>query len=148
MNWSVHPAKKNIKKTFVVLIFIVFFTFVIGFVYGIFWSILGLLILFFSLHSYFFPTRYEIDGEKITVKNIFGVQKRLLNEFKKVYKGKNGILLSPFRRKTFLNNFRGIFLLMPDERGPIEDFLVKRINELNTVVGNDGQDINGRSESK
>ncbi|OGC41411.1 hypothetical protein A2Y85_02540 [candidate division WOR-3 bacterium RBG_13_43_14] len=148
MNWSVHPAKKNIKKTFIALIFIAFFMVAVGFIYGIFWAILGLLILFFSLHSYFFPTRYEITEDKIIINNILGFQKRTLSEFKKVYKGKNGLLLSPFRGRTFLNNFRGVFLLMPEERASIEEFLITRVKEINNITENEQQDINGKSASK
>ncbi len=148
MIWSVHPAKKNPKKTYLVLGFIVIFMVAISFIYGIFWAILGLLILFFSLHSYFFPTRYEVNDEKVIIKNIFGVQKRSLNEFKKVYKGKNGLLLSPFRHKTFLNNFRGIFLLMPEERDTIETFLINRLKEINNIEEKQQPRENEKSANK
>lgn len=143
MKWSVHPAKKTPRKTFLALSFIVIFMFAVGFIYGVFWAILGVLILFFSLHSYFFPTRYEVDEGKVLIKNIFGTQRRSLSEFKKVYKGKNGILLSPFRRKTFLNNFRGIFLFLPDDRTGIEDYLIGRIQEINNVGEAPAKDPDG-----
>ena len=54
-------------------------------------------------------------------------QRRELCEFKRLYEGKNGVLLSPFRRKTFLNQFRGVFLLLPAGRDEI-------INYLNTII--------------
>jgi hypothetical protein len=127
MNWSVHPAKRNLNKTVLSAVFIVAFVVVVAVFYGLFWSLFGFIILFISVHSYFFPTAYDINDEEIIIKNIFMTQKRKLSEFRRVYVGKNGVLLSPFRRKTFLNQFRGVFILMPEEREVILSFLQARI---------------------
>jgi hypothetical protein len=123
MNWSVHPAKDNYKKTILSLVFIIGFLVFIAVFYGLFWGLLGFVILVVSLYSYFFPTHYEVDHEYVTIKNMFITQHRRLAEFKKVYRGKNGILLSPFKRKTILNQFRGVFLLLPKEREAIEEYV-------------------------
>lgn len=123
MKWSVHPANDNFIKTIFSLIFIVGFLVFVSIFYGVFWSILGFIILFVSLYSYFFPSHYEVNQEQVIIRNIFLAQRRRLAEFKKVYRGKNGILLSPFKRKTFLNQFRGVFLLLPRERQEIENYV-------------------------
>jgi hypothetical protein len=59
-------------------------------------------------------------------------QKRKIREFKRLYEGKNGVLLSPFRHKTFLNQFRGVFLLLPSERDKI-------VNYLNTIINRNSE---------
>ncbi|MDH4210194.1 MAG: hypothetical protein OEV79_01940 [candidate division WOR-3 bacterium] len=127
MNWNVHPAKRNLNKAVLSAIFIVAFVVIVAVFYGLFWSLFGFIILFVSVHSYFFPTAYDINDEEIIIKNIFMTQKRKLSEFRRVYVGKNGVLLSPFRRKTFLNQFRGVFVLMPEEHEEILTFLRARI---------------------
>lgn len=123
MKWSVHPANDNFLKTIFTLVFIVGFLVFVSIFYGVFWCILGFIILSVSLYSYFFPSHYEVNQEQVIIRNIFLTQRRRLAEFKKVYRGKNGILLSPFKRKTFLNQFRGVFLLLPRERQEIEDYV-------------------------
>lgn len=133
MKWSVHPAKDNHKKTVLSLIFIIAFLIFIAIFYGIFWSFLGFVILFVSLYSYFFPSTYELDDEYVTIRNMFITQRRKLTEFKKVYQGKNGILLSPFKRKTILNQFRGVFLLLPKDRTEIEKYVRELIEKSNAV---------------
>ena len=141
MKWTVHPAKRDLTKTIVSGLFITVFIVLVGIFYGIFWSIFGFVVLFVSLHSYFFPTTYEIDDQEVTVKNIFMTQRRKLSEFRKVYVGRNGTLLSPFRRKTFLNRFRGVFLLLPEQREDILEFLRARIEkteEEKTETSNGG----------
>lgn len=123
MRWSVHPAKKNQTKAILSLVFILGFLIFVFLFYGILWGILGLLFLFFSLHAYYFPTQYEINGEEIIIKSIFATQKKKLREFKKIYQGKNGVLLSPFKHKTLLNHFRGLFLFLPAQRDEIINYL-------------------------
>jgi hypothetical protein len=127
MKWSIHPARNHRVKTVLTGGFIAGFLVFVTVYYGTVFGILGLLILFFSLHSYYFPTHYEVTNDAIITKNIFLTQRRDLSEFKKLYRGKNGVLLSPFNRKTFLNHFRGIFLLLPEQRDEIIAFLEERI---------------------
>jgi len=127
MNWTVHPAKRNLNKTVLSAGFIIAFMVIVAVFYGLFWSLFGFIILFVSVHSYFFPTTYDINDEEIIIKNIFMTQRRKLSEFRRVYVGKNGVLLSPFRRKTFLNQFRGVFVLMPEKNTEILHFLRARI---------------------
>ncbi len=127
MNWSVHPARDNPVKTILSLTFIFGFLSLILIFYGIFWSLLGLIFLFASLHSYFFPTHYTLDEESVQIKSIFATQKRSLREFKKIYLGKNGVLFSPFRHKTFLNQFRGVYLLLPPKKEEVISYLNNHI---------------------
>lgn len=127
MNWSVHPAKYNRTKTTLSLIFIVGFLTYVAIFFGVIFSIIGVIILFASLHSYYFPTHYEVNETMIVIKTIFATQRRELKEFKKVHLGKNGILLSPFKKKTFMNQFRGVFLLLPEKRDDIVNYLNERI---------------------
>jgi hypothetical protein len=140
MKWTVHPAKRDLTRTISSGFFVTAFIVFVGIFYGIFWSIFGFVVLFVSLHSYFFPTSYEISDEQVVIKNIFMTQRRKLSEFRKVYVGRNGTLLSPFRRKTFLNQFRGVFLLLPEQRDEILEFLRARIEPKEEAAGAETED--------
>lgn len=137
MRWSVHPAKYHRTKTILTLIFIVGFLCFVGVFYGVFWSLLGFIILFFSLNSYFLPTHYEVTETEVIVRKMFMTQKRRLSDFRKIYRGKNGILLSPFTRKTFLNQFRGIFLFLPPGQSDIEQYLRAHVISDERTLEND-----------
>jgi energy-coupling factor transporter transmembrane protein EcfT len=128
MKWQIHPAKENMRKTIISVLFIAVFICLIAILYNFYWALLGLIFLVASLHSYYFPTFYEITEQEVIIKTIFSTQKRKLNEFKKIYIGKNGVLLSPFKHKTFLNSFRGVFLLLPGQRNEIIDYLQAKFN--------------------
>ena len=146
MKWSVHPARENVVKTIVSLIFIFAFLSYVSIFFGIVFAVVGFIILFVTLHSYYFPTNYELTDTEIVVTKFFGTQHRMLNEFRMVYEGKNGILLSPFSRKTFLNQFRGVYVLVPRERTKIVEYVKQHIAnrqdgtvEIDTKSGTDVQ---------
>jgi hypothetical protein len=130
MTWTVHPAKEKMRRTLLSTAFILCFLIFVSIFYGMLWGILGLAFLVVSLHSYYFPTSYSITPDEVIIKTVFATNKRKLSEFKKVYYGKNGILLSPFKHKTFLNNFRGVFLLLPQHRDEILKYMIERVEPV------------------
>lgn len=143
MKWSVHPAKRNRTKTALSAVLIIAFLGLVALFYGIFWGVFGFVVLLVSVHSYFFPTSYEVSGDEVMIKNIFMTQKRRLSEFRRVYEGKNGVLLSPFLHKTVLNQFRGVFLLLPEARDEVLAFLSDRIERKG-----EGKDGLGNGEQR
>jgi len=126
LTWTIHPARDNMRKTILSLIFIAVCLAFVFIFWGIVYGVIGLTFLFIALRPYYFPTHYELTTTQVIVKTLFYTQKRQLSEFKTVLRGKNGVLLSPFRHKTFLNNFRGIYLFLP----PDSELIVGRIREL------------------
>jgi hypothetical protein len=147
MKWSVYPAKAAPTKTILSLVFIFGFLVYVTIISGIFWAIFGLIVLFFTLQPYYFPTSYEVNEKELLIKKLFYIQRRKLSEFKKVYVGKNGVLLSPFRRKTFLNRFRGVFLFLPKENDEIVDFLKSVILEQQNVQKNSKNEVQSEKSS-
>jgi len=145
MKWKVHPAKNNMTKAIVVAVFVMVFVIYVGIFFGIFWSIFGLIVLFLSSYSFYFPTHYEVNDESVIIKSIFTRQIRSLQEFRKVLVGKNGALLSPFRHKTFLNRFRGVFLFLPKERQAIIDLLREKIEERSEEASDNSEIQNSKS---
>jgi hypothetical protein len=115
ITWQVHRAKEHPKKTLYVSIFIAAFIIFLIIFYGPFWAILALLVLFLSLNAYFLPTTYTLtDNEIIVDKKLFN-NKLEWSRFRKYYVTTTGIVLSPFTKRNFLDNFRGIHLLLPKE---------------------------------
>lgn len=138
MKWTVHPAKRDRTRTFLSAVLIAAFLVLVAVFYGLFWGIFGFVVLLVSVHSYFFPTSYEVTNDEVVIKNIFMTQKRKLVEFRRIYIGKNGVLLSPFHRKTVLNQFRGVFLLLPEKRDEVLAFLKERVEKDESHSGGNG----------
>lgn len=138
MIWKVHPACEDRRKLILALVIIVPVLAWLWISAGPFWAILGLLLIFLSLVSFFLPTEYSIDDDGIRIKRLIYTQYRPITEFKKIYILHNGILFSPFKKKTFLNNFRGVFLLFPKDRNPLLSYLESRFGDL--ITGSETND--------
>ncbi len=124
ISWEVFLAKENIKKTAFVTFFLTIVLIVVLFLLGIYWMLFSFLIFFFTLNTYFLPIEYTIDKEKVYIKKWFLKASTDTKRFKRYILLKNGFLLTPFKKDTFLNNFRGIHLIVPQEkRKEVEVFL-------------------------
>ncbi len=128
IKWEVLPARKNPKKAIFFTIFLIFIVLLYSFSFGIFWGIFAFLILFFTNISFFIRTEYEITDKKIIVKKLFYRIEKDWEWVKRIEVDKNGIFLSPFERKSWLDPFRGIFLLTHDPGKIYEEF--KRMGKI------------------
>ncbi len=111
MKWEVLPAKKNPKKFVFFLTFVVFVGLLFGLSFGPIFGILALLVILGSNANFFTKTKYEITKDKIIVKRPFYEIKKDWEWVKRIEIDKNGIFLSPFESKTWLDPFRGVYLL-------------------------------------
>jgi hypothetical protein len=129
ISWRVFPAKANPGKTTGVAVFLAALHVLIFIIYGLFWTLFALIVFFLALNSYFFPSDYFLDSEGILIDRGFYKNRRKWNEFRRLIHAKNGVVLSPFSKKTFLDNFRGIHLLLPKEREPILEFINRKLQK-------------------
>ncbi|MBS4016053.1 MAG: DUF4118 domain-containing protein [Candidatus Latescibacteria bacterium] len=115
INWQVHRAKEYPQKTIAVSIILgIFILFLVVF-YGLAWAVLAAVVLFASLNAYFLPTRYTFTDTDIVIDKKLFKNKLEWSRFRKYYKTTTGIVLSPFTKRNFLDNFRGIHLLLPKD---------------------------------
>jgi hypothetical protein len=115
ISWQVHRAKETPKKTFTVSIALGFFLIILIFFYGLPWAILAAVVLFASLNAYFLPTTYILTDTEIVIDKKLFKNKLEWSRFRKYYITTTGIVLSPFTKRNFLDNFRGVHLLLPKE---------------------------------
>jgi len=89
--------------------------------------VLSVVILLGSLSSFFLPTHYELDQEKIKVRFFLTKREREWSAFRSFYVDKNGVLLSPFAKPSRLENFRGIYVRFNQNKDQVVDFVKSRI---------------------
>ncbi len=128
ISWKVHRAKETPKKTLYVSILLGAFLFILILFYGLAWAILAAIVLFASLNAYFLPTTYTLTDTEILVDKKLFKNKLEWSRFRKYYITTTGIVLSPFTKRNFLDNFRGIHLLLPKENNEeIINFIKKKL---------------------
>ena len=128
LQWSSLPVKKNIWVSIGVILFL----FAIWFsVYlttsNPFLVALSVLIMLGSLSSFFLPTRYLLDDDKVRIKFFFTIREKKWGMFRSCYVDKNGILLSPFERPSRLENFRGLYIRFDRNKDQVVDFVKEKI---------------------
>ena len=128
LEWSTHPLKRNTLVSILVIVFL----FVVWFVVylttsSLFLTGLSVVIMLGSLSSFFLPTHYELDQEKIKVKFFLTTRQREWGAFRSFYVDKNGVLLSPFAKPSRLENFRGIYVRFHQNKDQVVDFVKSKI---------------------
>jgi hypothetical protein len=128
LKWSSHPVKKKTFISFLVIVFLsVVWLVVYLTTYSLFLTGLSVVIMLGSLSSFFLPTHYELDQEKIKVRFFLTKREREWSAFRSFYVDKNGVLLSPFAKPSRLENFRGIYVRFHQNKDQVVDFVKSRI---------------------
>lgn len=89
--------------------------------------LISFVFLFGSLSSFFFPTKYLMTDETITIRSVFRKNSVSWNRLKRYYIDKNGVFLSPFAQPSRLENFRGIYLRFGDNRECVINYVKSKM---------------------
>ncbi|MEO0122259.1 MAG: hypothetical protein ABIK41_05930 [candidate division WOR-3 bacterium] len=138
IKYEIFLFKENIKKSIFVSIFLIFLLGILLIFWGFFWFLFAFVLFFITLNNYFLKISYFLDEEGIRVKKFFIENFRRWDEFKKFLYTKNGLVLSPFLHKTYLDNFRGLHIFLPKNsllRKEVIDFITERISRNNLDTG-------------
>jgi hypothetical protein len=126
LSWTIHRARETPAKTALAIGFITAFTVFTFWVFGPALALLSLVVFFAALNSYFLPVTFRFTDAGIIVdKRVYKVNYKW-EQFRRWFRTSGGIVLSPFSRKTFLDNFRGVHLLLPRDPSAIIAYLDRR----------------------
>lgn len=128
LNWSTHPVKKKASISILVVVFLLVIWLVVYLTTSsLFLTFLSVVIMLVSLSSFFLPTYYELDQDKIRIRYFFTRREREWSAFRSFYVDRNGVLLSPFQRPSRLENFRGIYVRFNRNKDQVVDFVKSKI---------------------
>lgn len=126
--WVSHPMKRRPMVAATVSVFIVVCGVLIQVSTDSPWFAgLGMVVLFASLAKFYFPTKYELSDEGVTVKTTTQTLKKEWKLFRSFYRDKNGVLLSPFAEPSRLENFRGMYLIFDRNGDEVIAFVGRHI---------------------
>lgn len=127
ISWKICLAKKYPLKTLIVLFILIVFLILTYLLYGPLWLLFALIVFFITLNPYFLPHTYTLDKEGILIDKRIYKTRRRWKEFRRFYLTKNGLVLSTFRKRNFLDNFRGLHILLPPDSEKIIGFIRNRL---------------------
>lgn len=129
LSWRVWRAQEAPLRTLLVTMLIVVIVVLALVYYGSIMALTAVLILFLALNSYYLPTTCTLDAQGITTDKTLYRYTRRWNEFRSFVRTVNGVVVSPFSNWTYLDNFRGIHLLLPRDPKPVLDYLAQKLPE-------------------
>jgi len=130
MEWKIWLLKENKIKGIFAIVVILIFSFLANVIFGAFFSFLSLVVLTASLNNFLFPIRYKVDERKLIVEKLFYTREVPVEWIKRVEKIKEGVFVSPFKKRKFLDNFRGIMLITKN-REEVYEYIKKIIDQRN-----------------
>lgn len=131
LQWTVFPVKDEKKKTLWLLPLLGFLVVLVYLSFGnVFWVVFAMVLLVGSLSGFFTKTRYRFDSEGVDIKRTFHRVHKKWEYFRNFYVDENGIFLSPFKKPSRLENFRGIFVKFGDNREEVVSFVREKIKEV------------------
>lgn len=131
LTWTAHPFKAETKKSvFLVLIVTLICLLVFITTNNIGFTLIALALLIFSMRQYFLPTNYILSSQGVEVQFSGLAKKKPWSYFQSYYEDQNGVLLSPFKEKSRLESFRGIYLItVHDNKQQIVEIISKYIGK-------------------
>ena len=130
LTWLVFRAKETPRKTVLASILILAILVFVAVAYkDVLMVLLAILIFALALNSYFLPTRYTLDVNSVTIDKQFFRYARRWSEFRSFVRTSGGVVISPFSNWTYLDNFRGIHLLLPRDPTAVLKYLADRLPE-------------------
>lgn len=128
LQWTTHPARRNLLKTALVTLFITLVSVIAWYATETFgFGLLALVVLTLSTARYFVPTTYRLSDRRIMIKTMTQTIYKDWSVYRSFYPDKSGVLLSPFVEPSRLENFRGVYLMFEDNRQEVVDFIRTRI---------------------
>ena len=129
--WIVRPYARDWRKTILLLAVIVLVCVLVYFSFrNVLMVALAILFLGTNLINFFLPSRYIFDKDTIRVITPLGQKARQWTVFKSFYPDPNGVLLSPFPRKSWMENFRGLYLMWGDKREQVLEIIKNNIKSV------------------
>ena len=126
VNWQIHRLREQPARSILAGVFLLcFFVFAL-YAFGLLLTVVALAVFATALNTWYLPVRYTLDHRGVTV------DKRVFSHtypwalFRRWFRTSNGVVLSPFSRRTFLDTFRGVHLLLPADPEPVLTWLSRR----------------------
>lgn len=128
LSWTSHPLRDYPLTSIVLIVFMILLSAALWQIAVVSWEMplffyLGMGIFFFSLITYFIPTRYEFYEDNIVIYYFFVRIERVYSDFGCFYTDKKGVMLGTFKVHRRLDTFRGQSIRFSKTRSEKDDLL-------------------------
>ncbi|RMG19295.1 MAG: hypothetical protein D6729_05700 [Deltaproteobacteria bacterium] len=124
LEWTVHPLRAHPWKGVFVLAVVLLVEYTLVFVwYSPFMALLSAFLLVAATGRFLFPSHFRLDASGAEVRFLGTTQRRRWSELRRMREARSGVLLTPFRRPSRLDEARGLFLVFGEGDSAREEVL-------------------------
>ena len=131
MAWTAHPPAEGPGMTALAVVIIALIGAAAGWSFGWLWAAGSVVVLVVSLNRYFFPSRFAIDDEGLTVGYLFRTQRVPWIQVRRFVADSRGGYLSSRAVSSRLDAYRGIHIVFPANQptvvAAIKDEIKRRV---------------------
>lgn len=128
LSWQVHLLRRHPWRGLAALVTIVALMALVWLVLGPFGALLLGLASLLSLSSFFLPQRFALFQDHVRVRQGLRSQVRPWRDFRRVVRGGDRILLSPFSAPHPLETWRGVILVLDQDDEQVWSLLRSRLD--------------------
>ncbi len=130
LQWQVFPFGKERKRGVFGLAVIALFCWAVYYNFGeVFWAGLALIILAMVVMPFYAPTLIVFTEKGILSKNFINRKYKTWDSIARWEKGEKGVLVSPFEKSSFLDSYRGIYLMFNDNADDVMKIVKEKLGE-------------------
>jgi hypothetical protein len=126
--WRVHPFAESRPKAILSIVAPLAMSALIHWWLGSWlWTTLGLALLISAEFPFFLRSDCRFDSQGASLRRAGATVGKKWDQIKSYYPDKNGVLLSPFARPFWLENFRGLYLPFGRHRQEVLHYLGSKL---------------------
>ncbi len=124
LEWTVHPLRRHPLKGVLLLLVLLSVEYFLIFVWASpYFALFAAFVLVAATGRFLFPTHYRLDPRGVEARFLGSRRFRPWQGLRRMRRAREGVLLTPFRRRSILDEPRGIFLMF-DEEEPAPEAIV------------------------
>ena len=111
-DWTAHPARERPREVALVVA-VLFLTAgaVLASFQSLFLMVLATIILVITVSQFLFPTHYTITDVDVSERRLWVRKSRRWQDLRRVQVGVGAVLVSPFRKPSWMDRYRGLILM-------------------------------------
>ena len=127
--WTVHPAKRRPQDVALAAMIIALTAFAtLVSLESLLLTALAVVLLLVAIAPFLLPTHYRLDDDAVSERRWFVTRTRAWSQLQRLEVGQRGAFVSPFKDRRWLDRYRGITIMFPDDREPIVAVLRARVD--------------------
>ena len=131
VRWVCHPIRHAHKKTVLLAIVLVLTAALIYLnTHSIGWTVFSVLVLLLGVIDFIAPMEFHVDEWGVRSRIFFYRRRKPWSAFRTYHPDQNGVLLSPFSKKSRLETFRGMYIRFADNRKEIMPLIRERLERI------------------